>query len=145
MEGEPPLRPMDTLMSDLASARESLRFCACAGAWEPHPITPIDLTPSKALGRRWNLSLPPRKMVSVVSANWTCSVLNTLELNAERDVVEEDARVAVDRAGAALEGMKATGAAMKALEDATMRAAVTANTENFIDVFWVDFCVGRRC
>ena len=68
-------------MSDSTSASESLRFCACAGACDPHPITPILEIPSKALGRRGKRSRPPFTIVSVVSANCTSCVVNTSDVN----------------------------------------------------------------
>ena len=59
LEGESGRRPMTTLTSMPASAMESRRFWAWAGAWEPHPITPICLMPLNASGRRAYLSRPP--------------------------------------------------------------------------------------
>jgi hypothetical protein len=48
-----------TFTSMPASANESRRFCAWAGAWEPHPITPTLLMPAKAAGSLAYLSRPP--------------------------------------------------------------------------------------
>jgi hypothetical protein len=58
-EGESGRSPITTLTSIPASANESRRFWAWAGAWEPHPMTPICLMPLKASGRSENLSRPP--------------------------------------------------------------------------------------
>ena len=80
-------------MSQPASLRESRRFCAWAGAWEPHPITPTSLIPSNALGRRGKRSRPPRTMVSDVSANETCSVLKTLDEKELLRVINASGRV----------------------------------------------------
>jgi hypothetical protein len=59
LDGELGRRPMTTLVSMPASASESRRFCAWAGACEPHPMTPICLMPLKASGRSLYLSRPP--------------------------------------------------------------------------------------
>jgi len=80
-EEDPSRRPIDTLISTPASSRESRIFCAWAGAWDPHPITPMFLIPSKALGRRGKRSRPPLTMVSVVSASVTSTGSKTLEEN----------------------------------------------------------------
>jgi hypothetical protein len=39
-DGLSPRRPMATLMSRPASAKDSRMFWAWAGAWEPQPMTP---------------------------------------------------------------------------------------------------------
>mmetsp|Transcript_1804 Transcript_1804/g.2898 ORF Transcript_1804/g.2898 Transcript_1804/m.2898 type:complete len:116 (+) Transcript_1804:634-981(+) len=70
---------MVTLISMPTSVKESRRFCAWAGACDPHPMTPIFSIPSKALGRRGKRSLPPFTMVSLVSANVTSSVLKIVD------------------------------------------------------------------
>jgi len=58
-EAEPSRRPIATGMSEPISFSVSARFWACAGAWEPQPITPIFLMPSNALATSGNLSRPP--------------------------------------------------------------------------------------
>ena len=123
MEELPSLKPIVTLMSLPAAARLSCRFCAWAGAWDPQPMTPMELMPSKALGRRGKRSLPPLRMVSVVSASLTSSVVKTLEVKAERDVEGEE--VETER----MEGEKA-GVWKAAAEP--MRARVVARNENFM-------------
>mmetsp|Transcript_8977 Transcript_8977/g.24177 ORF Transcript_8977/g.24177 Transcript_8977/m.24177 type:complete len:209 (-) Transcript_8977:234-860(-) len=59
LDEESGLSPITTLVSMPASARESRRFWAWAGACEPHPMTPICLMPLKASGRSAYLSRPP--------------------------------------------------------------------------------------
>mmetsp|Transcript_12288 Transcript_12288/g.25904 ORF Transcript_12288/g.25904 Transcript_12288/m.25904 type:complete len:254 (-) Transcript_12288:95-856(-) len=70
-EDDPSRSPMVTLISAPTSFKESIMFCAWAGAWEPHPMTPTCLIPSKALGRRGKRSRPPFTIVSLVSAKST--------------------------------------------------------------------------
>mmetsp|Transcript_9514 Transcript_9514/g.28871 ORF Transcript_9514/g.28871 Transcript_9514/m.28871 type:complete len:242 (+) Transcript_9514:1365-2090(+) len=79
-EGDPLRRPMATGMLRPAVAIESLRFCACAGACEPQPMTPIFLMPSNAAGRPVSLSWPPRTMYSSCPANVTSSFWKALVL-----------------------------------------------------------------
>mmetsp|Transcript_14104 Transcript_14104/g.29178 ORF Transcript_14104/g.29178 Transcript_14104/m.29178 type:complete len:259 (-) Transcript_14104:3-779(-) len=88
-EEDPSRSPMVTLMSVPASFKESAMFWAWAGAWDPHPITPTFLMPSKALGRRGKRSRPPFTMVSFVSAKST-SVISKIS--------EEKAFIAVGEA-----------------------------------------------
>mmetsp|Transcript_22662 Transcript_22662/g.56134 ORF Transcript_22662/g.56134 Transcript_22662/m.56134 type:complete len:329 (+) Transcript_22662:1433-2419(+) len=66
-------RPMQTLASIPASASESRKFCACAGAWEPQPMTPIVLMPLSASGSLAKRCLPPRTMYSPSPATSTSS------------------------------------------------------------------------
>lgn len=87
---------MVTLTSAPASSRESRRFCAWAGAWEPQPMTPIFLMPSNALGMRGKRSRPPLTMVSVVSANLTSWGEKTSEVklfHTMEEVVEQEQSV----------------------------------------------------
>mmetsp|Transcript_32207 Transcript_32207/g.75900 ORF Transcript_32207/g.75900 Transcript_32207/m.75900 type:complete len:303 (+) Transcript_32207:1094-2002(+) len=84
-DGELSRRPILTLMSDPMVSRVSAKFCAWAGAWEPHPITPICFIPSKALATSSNLSRPPLRMSSEVGSgatlNWIVSLVKTLVSN----------------------------------------------------------------
>jgi hypothetical protein len=53
-EAEPGRSPIFTLMP--VPSTDSRKFCACAGPWLPHPITPTCLIPSSADGsllKRW--------------------------------------------------------------------------------------------
>ncbi len=77
IEPEPARRPILTLMPVPSS--ESRRFWACAGPCEPQPITPICLTPAKALGSSGNRWRPPLTICSVRSLILTVSTLNSLD------------------------------------------------------------------
>ena len=103
------LRPMLTEIwsANPASASESRKFCACAGACDPHPMTPMDLTLFNAAGNNENLSLPPRTMYSCSPATSTISLVNTLVLmsnsgaftamaETERPRLEEEEVLAAD-------------------------------------------------
>jgi hypothetical protein len=79
-EGESARRPMETLTSRPASAKESRMFWAWAGACEPQPMTPTCLTPAKAPASLGNLSRPPRMMYSSLPANDTSSFSKDLVL-----------------------------------------------------------------
>ena len=69
------------MISAPATSKESRKFWAWAGAWLPHPITPMLFIPSKAAGSLSKRFRPPRRIVSVVSANFISSVSNTSDLN----------------------------------------------------------------
>ena len=73
-------RPMHTFVSMPASARESLKFCACAGACDPQPMTPMVLMPLSASGSFSKRCLPPLTMYSPSPATSTSSFSNTLVL-----------------------------------------------------------------
>jgi len=70
-DDDPSLNPIRTLISSPASANESRKFCACAGACDPQPITPISLIPSNAWGNFGKRSRPPLTICSLVSAKFT--------------------------------------------------------------------------
>mmetsp|Transcript_14319 Transcript_14319/g.58293 ORF Transcript_14319/g.58293 Transcript_14319/m.58293 type:complete len:264 (+) Transcript_14319:2199-2990(+) len=95
------LRPMQILVSMPASLRESRKFCACAGAWEPQPMTPMVLMPLSASGsfsKRWR---PPRTMYSPSPATSTSSFSNTLVLMSSSGA-EVFAQTATERRAPAL-------------------------------------------
>src|SRR5262249_11439757 len=73
-EAEPSLRPTLTLIS--VPAKESRKFCACAGPCEDQPITPICRMPANALGSSGKRCRPPRTIYSSVSARRIFSFSN---------------------------------------------------------------------
>jgi hypothetical protein len=63
IEPDPPRSPTFTLIPVPSS--ESRRFCACAGPCDPHPMTPICLTPAKAFESSGNRCRPPLTICSL--------------------------------------------------------------------------------
>jgi hypothetical protein len=155
-EGESLRRPMATVVSFMpASANESRKFCACAGACEPQPMTPIFLMPSKALGNSLKRSRPPLITYSSVPgpANCTSSRSNTRVSKLRSAGTAARATTAEAEAGrratsAAWRGRGARPAAGDA--DAREGAAAVfcaANMVLFV-VFWMraaDKRMRRRC
>jgi hypothetical protein len=93
-------RPTHTLVSMPASLSESRKFWPCAGAWEPHPMTPMVLMPLSASGsfsKRWR---PPRTMYSPSPATSTSSFSKILVLMSSSGVLVA-ARAATERRASA--------------------------------------------
>mmetsp|Transcript_12053 Transcript_12053/g.40042 ORF Transcript_12053/g.40042 Transcript_12053/m.40042 type:complete len:322 (-) Transcript_12053:137-1102(-) len=73
-------KPTHTLTSIPASLSESRKFWPCAGAWLPHPITPMVLIPARASGSFSKRCRPPRTMYSPSPATSTSSFSKILVL-----------------------------------------------------------------